>query len=138
MGSYSRIAVKNTVLFATIVLICISLLGCSAVGRVVPTENRMELANSTAQEVFEADGLRVIYSYNLQDDIMSFSCRVSVRFRVQSFNAKLLFLDAQGTVLQQNRVFSSGDRFSEKALVVPSGAVAISFNYSSQPFRGRQ
>lgn len=138
MGKYSRTPAINRVLYATIVLICIGFLGCSTVGRVVPAEKRMGLSETTTQEIFKAEGMTVIYSYILKDNIMSFSCSAAVQFRVQSFDVHLLFLDEQGAVLMQKRVFSSGDRFSEKTLEVPPGAAGISFSYSSEPFRGNQ
>lgn len=138
MGEYSRTSAINIVLHATLVLICIGFLGCSTVGRVVPAEKRVNLSEAITQEIFKAEGLTVIYSYTLKDNIMSFSCSAAVRFKVQSFNVHLLFLDEQGAVLLQKRVFSSGDRFSDKTLDVPPGAVGISFNYSSEPYRGRR
>jgi hypothetical protein len=139
MSEYSITQAMKKTFYTVLVLICIGLLGCSAVGKVIPVEKRVQLLETTAtQEVFKADGLTVLYSYIVKDGIMTLNCSAAVRFKMESFGVRLLFLDVQGTVLEQKLVYSSGDRSTEKTLDVPPGTVDISFNYSGQPYRGHQ
>ena len=139
MSENSMKLAMTKILYAAVALICIGFLGCSAVGKVVPVEKRVELLETTAtQDTFKADGLTVIYSYIVKDDIMTFTCRAALRFKMESYDVRLLFLDAQGAVLLQKLVYSSGDGSTEKTLDVPPGTVGFSFNYSGQPFRGHQ
>jgi hypothetical protein len=128
---------KNT-FYCALILVSLGLLGCATVGSVVPVENRVKLLETgTVEDTFKSDGLIVEYRYKLTDGSMLLSCSAALNFRVESFTVRLLFLDAQGTVLQQKAVYSSGTQSIEKSLDVPPGTASISFTYSSQPFRGR-
>lgn len=124
-------------LYGLLVLFCCTLLGCAVVGSVVPVEKRIALSETkNIQETFQADGLRVEYSYTVSDGILSLKCSASVRFHMKSFDVRLLFLDAQGTVLQQKVVYSSTRGSINERLDIPEGAAGISFTYSGQPYRG--
>ena len=108
------------------------------VGSVVPVEKRVELLQTgTIQDIFKSNGLVVDYRYTLRDGSMLLSCSAALNFQVNSFDVRLLFLDAQGTVLQQKVVYSSKLQNDQKSMNVPPGTGSISFTYSSQPFRGR-
>ncbi|MFT5726301.1 MAG: hypothetical protein ACI8PB_000419 [Desulforhopalus sp.] len=129
---------KNT-LYCTLILVSLGLFGCAMVGSVVPVEKRVELLQTgTIKDIFKSNGLIVEYNYTLTDGSMLLSCSAALSFPVESFDVRLLFLDAQGTVLQQKVVYSSRQRSDEKSLDVPPGTASISFMDSSQPFRGRR
>lgn len=109
------------------------------VGSVVPVEKRVELLQTgTIEDIFKSNGLTVKYRYTLTGGSMLLSCSAALNFKVESFDVRLLFIDAQGTVLQQKAVYSSEQRSDEKSLDIPPGTASISFMYSSQPFRGRR
>lgn len=128
---------KNT-FYCALILVSLGLLGCATVGSVVPVENREKLSETgTGEDIFKSNGLIVEYHYTLANGSMLLSCSAALDFRVESFTVRLLFLDAQGTVLQQKVVCSSRTQSIEKSLDVPPGTASISFTYSSQPFRER-
>jgi hypothetical protein len=137
MSEKSIIHRMKKTLYSTIILVSLGLFGCATVGSVVPIEKRVELSETrTIEDIFKSDGLTVEYSYTLRDGTMFLTCRAALKFKVDAFDVRLLFLDAQGTVLQQKVVYSSGQRSIEKSLDVPLGTASISFKYSSQPYRG--
>ena len=132
--------IQNTVstLYSTLFIAFLCLLGCASLGGRVPAENRIALSETKqVDDTFKAEGLTVKYSYLLRENSMSITCNATLRFRVKSYDVRILFLDAQGTILQQKIVYSSGQRTVKTFLDVPPGAVSISFKYSSQPYRGR-
>ena len=137
MSNNSLIQMTKSSLYSALVLVFLSLFGCATVGSIVPVEKRVALSEArTIQDTFKADGWRVDYSYIIREGTMSITCRPSVRFKVEAFDVRILFIDVQGTVLEQKLVYSSGQRNTEKSFDLPSGTVGISFTYSSQPYRG--
>ncbi len=139
MNEKSIIHRMKKTLYSAIILVSLGLFGCATVGSVVPIEKRVELSETRIiEDIFKSNGLTVEYSYTLSDGTMFLTCRAALKFKVDAFDVRLLFLDAQGTVLQQKVVYSSKQRSGEKSLDVPPGTASISFTHSSQPFRGRR
>lgn len=133
---------RNVVLFLCI-LIFLSVLGCSGVGRVVPLDHRLPFnEQDNSQGNFSHGGLKVTYSYSLAGGSMTMEGQIDYRRSVDSLDVRLLFLDASGVVLQQKLVYSSGyrvgrskksDRSFHETMVVPTGVAGLSFSYNAQP-----
>ncbi|NOR25419.1 MAG: hypothetical protein GQ542_13735 [Desulforhopalus sp.] len=138
-----HVPVEKNVVLSLPVLMFLCILGCSGVGRVVPVDHRLPFSQTdNSQGNFSHGGLTVEYSYRLAGVNMTLSGQVSYRRSFDSLDVRVLFLDASGTVLQQNIVYSSGyrvarsrktDRTFQETLAVPPGVTGLSFSYSAQP-----
>jgi hypothetical protein len=143
MKKILHVPVGRNVVLSLLVLIFFSFFGCSGVGRVVPVDHRIPFSQKeNSQGNFSHGGLTVEYSYHMSGVNMTINGQVYYRGSVDSLDVRVLFLDASGTVLQQDIVYSSGyrvarsrktDRTFQETLVVPPGVAGLSFSYSAQP-----
>jgi hypothetical protein len=144
MEKLLHLAVGKHIVLSLLVLMSLSVFGCSGVGWVVPADHRLPFSEKdTGQGNYSYGGLTVEYGYSMSGEHMTMDGQVHYRGSVDSLAVRLLFLDASGTVLQQNIVYSSGyrvarysrktDRTFQETLVVPPGVAGLSFSYSAQP-----
>lgn len=122
--------------------------GCSIVGRVVPVDNRIVFTGQdSGQGIFRSGDLSVNYSYKLKTRRMELKGLVQTHEGFDSLDVRIRFIDAEGAVLNQKIVYSSGyrvtgsrdaERTFQVLLDVPTDAAGISFTYSSQSRYGRQ
>jgi len=122
--------------------------GCSVVGWTVPVDNRILFAGQdSAQGIFRHGDLTVNYTYDLRATEMKLKGSVRLRGGFDSLDVLMQFIDAEGTVLKQKIVYSSGyrvarswdiDRSFQTLLDVPPDAAGISFTYMSQPRSGNR
>jgi hypothetical protein len=141
-------SIGKTAVLSLLLLISLGLAGCAGVGRVVPADDRILFGEKgTGQGSYSRGGLTVTYSYRLTDGKIILDGQAHYIWAVESLDVRLLFLDAAGTVLQRKLVYSSGyrvarswmtERTFQKTMVVPSGAVGISFSYFEQLRRGNR
>jgi hypothetical protein len=142
MKKILHVSTGKTAFLYLLLLVSLGFLGC-AVGRIVPVDDRILFDDKkTGQGSFSRNSLTVQYSYRLTGGKMTMDGRVDHSFPVDSLEVRLLFLDTAGKVLQQKLVYYSGYRLSwpwmaertfQETLVVPEGAIGISFDYSAQP-----
>ncbi len=124
--------------------------GCTMVGDVVPAQHRILFTDQEGgQGTYKDDRLTLDYSYNLDGRKMTLDGQVTSVWKFDSVDVSLLFFDAGGTVLQDTVVYYSGYRESlisspttdssfKTMLVVPRGAVGISFSMTDMAREGRQ
>lgn len=148
MFAYNKDRQKYTFMKSSIMLIFFMVLGCSMVGRIVPLEKRFDLvATGVKEALFKSGDLQVIYSYNIQGNLLEITGKTNKPQDTDSFALRLLFLNADGAVLQQSIVASVGYRVGRlgsnelnfsKTLELPTNTSGISFSYSGIPRTGRQ
>ena len=139
---------KALFITCAIALIFFFSLGCSMVGRVVPLSQRMELVGTGAKDVvFKNRDLNVIYSYDIHGSLLNITGKTYKPQGLDSFDLRLMFLDNEGKVLQQNLIVSVGFRSGQmgpnelnfqKTLQLPANTSGISFNYSGFTRMGRE
>ena len=141
MERYSAVPFIKTAILYLLVLFCFGASGCAGVGSTVPLERRLPLIEAeNSQGDFSYGGLKVKYSYSLAGSNMILDGVASYDRGYDSLDIRILFLDATGTVLQQEFVYSSGFRTSgkrrsgdfQKTFAVPAGSVAITFSSYAQ------
>lgn len=148
MKKYIIISAQQAVTLVLLVLVYLSLFGCAGMGRLVPADNRILFAEKeSSQGNYSHGGLTVEYRYRLEGKKLALEGKVNYLGGVDFLNVYLQFIDATGTVLQQEIVYYSGyrisrhwiaDRSFQETLVVPPGATGISFDYSAQPRSNQQ
>ena len=133
-----------------IVIISLVFSGCTMVGDVIPVQNRILFTEKGGgQGTYNDDQLTLDYSYSLDDRKMSLDGQVTSVWQFDSVDVSLLFFDAGGSVLQETVVYYSGYRESltpssatdstfRTMLVVPRGAVGISFSMTDMAREGKQ
>jgi hypothetical protein len=147
MKKIAHASTGKTAFLYLLLLMAFGFLGC-AVGRIVPVDDRILFEDKkTGQGSFSQNSLTVQYSYRLTGGKMTINGQVDHSFPVDSLDVRLLFLDAAGEVLQQKIVYYSGYRLSwswrterafQETLVVPEGAIGISFDHSAQLRRSQK
>jgi len=148
MLASNKIHPRLAVMKNSMMMIFFLVLGCSMVGSIVPTAQRLNLVETGANEmVFKNGNLNVIYSYDIQGTLFNITGRTNKPQGLDSFNLRLLFLDADGKVLQQSIIATVGFREDRRAaselnfiktLQLPTNTSAVSFSYSGIARTGRQ
>jgi hypothetical protein len=154
MKNYSIVSSINAVFLYIFVLLCFTISGCAGVGSTIPQERRVSLTETeNNQGNLKYGSLSVKYSYSLvggnlisAGGNMILAGKISYRDRFDSLDVRILFLDAAGTVLQKEFVYSSGYRTRDKSsnsafqktFTVPAGSVAMTFTYSAQDHTGHR
>jgi len=138
---------KNLILFS-LILLSLGLSGCATVGHVVSVDQRILIADEgKSHGSYKSGGLTLQYSYSIVGEDMTLTGNANYRGGVDSLEVRLLFLDANGTILQQKLIYYSGYRVDsswgedstfQKTFAVPPGAAGISFNYLAQPRHSRK
>jgi len=140
MFASNKIHPKPAVMNSIMVVIFFMVLGCSMVGSIVPTAQRLNLVETNVNEsMFKSGDLNVIYSYDFQGTLFKITGKTTKPQGLDSFNLRLLFLDAEGKVLQQSIIATVGFREDRRAspelnftktLQLPTNTAGISFSYS--------
>lgn len=143
MKTYVNFSAKKIAVLFLLIFVSLSFFGCANVGKLASTDNRIPFAEKgTSQGVYSDGGLTVDYSYSLDGKNLTLEGKVNYPGSVDSLKVYIRSVDATGTVLQQNTVYSSGyrvyrewatDRSFKEKFVIPPGTVGISFSYASQP-----
>ena len=139
---------KVVVLFL-LIFISFELLGCTMVGKIIPVQNRILFSEKGVSQGTYKDGeLTLDYSYHQVGRKMTLDGEVTSVWEFDSIDVSLLFFDASGTVLQETIVYNSGyreetpssstDSTFKTVLVVPRGAVGMSFSMTDVAHEGRQ
>ncbi len=133
--------VNNSFLYL-LILVSLTFLGCSMVGRVIPDDKRILLSSEEkGGGTFRDGGCTVEYSYSLAGDRMTMQGQVDYRRSVDSLDVRAMFLDTSGTVVDVKLVYSSGyresrgrdaDRSFKETLIIPQGSTGMSFSCSVQ------
>ena len=143
--------IRSTEKVAILLLIFASfgLLACTMVGNVVPLQNRILFNEKSVNQGTYNDGeLTLNYSYNLVGRHMTLDGEITSVWKFDSIDVSLLFFDTNGTVLQETIVYYSGyreenpststDTTFKTILVVPRGAVGMSFSMTDTSREGKQ
>lgn len=143
MKKYVTVSTKRIALLFFLIFVPLSFFGCANVGRLASADNRILFAEKgTNQGVYSHGGLTVNYSYGLDGKNLTLGGNVNYPGSFDSLKIYIRSIDATGTILQQNAVYSSGyrvsrdwatDRSFKETFVVPPGTTGISFSYSAQP-----
>lgn len=139
---------KMAVLFL-LIFISIELLGCTMTGKVIPLQNRILFNEKGGSQGTYSEGeLTLDYSYNQVGRNMTLDGEITSVWKFDLIDVRLMFLDASGTVLQETIVYTSGyreetpssstDSTFKTMLVVPQGAVGMSFSMTDMAREGRQ
>ncbi len=147
MKKYATVSIRKVALLFIFILVPLSFFGCANVGRLASADNRVLFAEKgTNQGVYSDGGLTVNYNYSLDGKNLTLGGKINYPGSVDFLNVYIRSIDAKGTVLQQNTVYSSGyrvsrnwaiDRSFKETFVVPPGTTGISFSYSAQPRNSR-
>jgi uncharacterized protein YceK len=135
-----------------LIFVAFELSGCSSVGKVIPEQNRILFnKNGTNQGTYKAEELTLDYNYTLDGRNLSFDGNITSVWDFDSVDLSLLFIDATGTVLQSTVVYYSGYRDQSPSastdstdsnfktrLIVPRGAVGMSFSMTGMEHEGHQ
>lgn len=123
MERYSAVSFIKAGILYLLVLICLGASGCAGVGTTVPQERKIPLVETeNSQGNFSYGSLTLEYSYSLAGNNMMLTGNASYQGGFDSLDIRILFLDAAGTVLQQELIYSSGyrtgrGRVSDRALI---------------------
>ena len=138
---------KAFILFL-LIFISFELLACSMVGKVIPSQNRILFSGKGVSQGTYNDGeLTLDYNYHLVGRKMTLDGQVTSTWATDSIDVSMLFFDATGTVLQKTIVYYSGYRETSSSttdstfktmLVVPRGAVGMSFSMTDVAHEDRQ
>jgi hypothetical protein len=139
---------KVAVLFL-LIFISFELLGCTMVGKVIPMQNQILFSEKGLNQGTYNDGeLTLNYNYTLDGRKMTLDGEITSVWTFDSIDVSLLFFDTSGTVLQETIVYYSGyreenplsstDKTFKTMLVVPRGAVGMSFSMTDFPYEGRE
>ena len=144
MNNEQGVLIRKILILSLLTVVSLGLFGCANMAGVVAVDKRVlfhERENS--QGTFTDGALTVHYKYNRTGEKLHLAGDVSYRERVDLLDVLILFLDSTGSVVQEKIIYSSGYRtyidwkaeqtFHEN-LVVPPGAVGISFSYSALPY----
>ena len=148
MKKHSTASSISTFIIYLLVLISFSVSGCAGVGSTVPLERRLPLVETAnGQGNFSYGGLKVEYSYSLSGSDMIMDGVASYNHGYDSLDIRISFLDATGTVLKQEFIYSSGYRSGDKrrsgidfqkTFAMPAGSVAITFSSFAQDRSSRR
>jgi hypothetical protein len=143
MKKYVNISAKKIAVLFLLILVPLSVSGCATVGRLASDNNRILFTEKGAnQGVYSHGRLTVNYSYSLDGKNLTLDGNVNYPGNVDFLNVYISAIDATGSVLQQNIIYSSGYRVSsnwathrsfKETFVIPPGTAGMSFSYSSQP-----
>ncbi len=141
--------VKAGLYAGVILLLSLSISACTKIGQQIPAAKMISFDDTLAEGEgrFDSEGLHVVYNYDRQGDSLRVWGRVAYNLPVESLDVYLLFTDDDGTVIDQEWVYSTGYTVSklwgrssafERTLEVPDGAAAMSFDSSAVRSRGHQ
>lgn len=143
MKTYVNVSAKKITILFLLILVPLSVSGCANVGRLVADNNRILFTEKgTNQGVYSQGGLTVNYNYSLDGKKLTLDGNVNYPGSVDFLNVYISAIDATGSVLQQNIIYSSGYRVSsnwathrsfKETFIIPPGTAGMSFSYSSQP-----
>ena len=109
MEKYLNVSNSKTAAIYLLIMVSLLISGCTAVGRVISVENRIMFSDTQSdQGTYSYGGLTVEYRYKLTGGNMTLDGKSHYRGGVDSLDVRLLFLDAEGRVLQQKIVFHLG------------------------------
>lgn len=141
------VSTKKAAILFLLVFVSFELLACTMVGKVIPVENRILFGGKNVNQGTYKDGqLTLDYDYHLVDRKMTLDGQITSTWVTDSIEVSLLFFDASGTTLQETIVYYSGyreasslstDSTFKAMLVVPRGAVGMSFQMTDIPHEGR-
>ena len=144
MNMYQGILKRKLFILCLLSGVSLGFSGCANMAGVVAVDKRVlfnERENS--QGTFTDGPLTVNYNFNLTGVKLHLAGDVCYRDRVDLLNVRILFLDSTGSAVQEKIIYSSGyrtntdwgtERTFQKNLVVPPGAIGISFSYSTLPY----
>lgn len=153
MRRYATVSFVNAGILCLLLLVYLGVSGCAGVGSTIPQERWISLKEGeNNQGDFKYGSLALKYSYSLTGSSlisggsnMILAGKASYQGGYDSLDILILFLDADGTVLQQKFIYSSGyrDRSEkvsnldiQKTFAVPAGSAAITFSYSAMERTG--
>jgi hypothetical protein len=112
MDKIIKVSEKKNHYYWLFLLLAFAIYGCSAVGRVIPQDQRLALSTENSEQTtFTAKGLVVDYSYSMEGQTMTIRGNGRPKIsRLDSFHLHLLFLDSTGTVLEQKLLYSRNYR----------------------------
>jgi hypothetical protein len=147
MKKHSTLSSIKIFILYLLVLVFFCISGCAGVGSTVPPERRLPLIETeNSQGSFSYGGLKVKYSYSLAGSDMIMDGVASYNHGYDSLDIRISFLDATGTLLQREFIYSSGYRTAgkrrsgidfQKTFTVPAGSAAITFSSFAQDRSGR-
>jgi len=136
----------KTIVLSIVVLVCLA--GCAVVGTVVPDGKRITLAeNKLTHGNFKDGALTVDYSYTRSSNEIKVTGVANYTNKMDSLDIRLLALGADGTVVLQSLIFSSGYRKGSErraeikfntTVDVPQEVTGITFAASGQSYRGHR
>ncbi len=118
-------------------------------GKVIPAQNRILFSDKGDEQGTYNDGeLSLNYNYHQVGRHLTLDGEVTSVWDFNSIDVSLLFFVPSGTVLQETIVYYSGYRVDNTSsstdskfrtmLVVPRGAVGMSFSMTDMAHEGRQ
>ena len=123
---------------------------CSTPGqRTVAPQNRILLTRDAQQGgTWESNDAAVEYQYLKQSGVTKLSVRGRAKAKYDQFTVSVLFLDADGKILERGSVYNSGFRGEptqkkrfrkdfENTLEIPLEATHMAFQSSLRPYVGR-
>ena len=123
---------------------------CSTpVQRTVAPQNRIPLTRDTQQGgSWESSDASLEYQFLKQSGITKLSVRGRARAKYDQFTVSVLFLDADGKILERRSIYNSGFRGEptpkkrfrrdfENTLEIPPEATHMAFQSSLRPYVGR-
>ena len=147
MKKFLDVSTGKVAVLLLLTIISFELLGCTMVGKVIPVQNRILFSDNGVNHGTYKDGeLTLDYNYHQVGRKMTLDGEVTSVWEFDSIDVSLLFFDASGTVLQETIVYNSGyreetpssstDSTFKTVLVVPRGAVGMSFSMTDVAHEG--
>lgn len=146
MKNHSLHITAKALLPCIVLLVCLA--SCAVVGTVVPGAKRITLApNKLTHGSFKDGALIVDYSYTRSSNEIKVAGVANYTNRMDSLDIRLLALDANGTVVLQSLIFSSGFRQGNErraeikfdtTIDVPQEVAGMTFAASGQTRSGRR
>ena len=123
---------------------------CSTPGeRRIAPQNRIPLARDDQQGgSWESRDAAIEYRYLKESGITKLSVRGRARAKYDQFTVSVLFLDADGRILERRNIYNSGFRAElvpkkrfrrefENTIAIPPEATHMAFQSTLQPYVGR-
>ncbi len=125
-----------------LVFLSFSISGCTAIGTVVPQENRISMTEDTqnTEDTFKQGSLTIVYNYSLAGTTMTLIGRAFYLGGADMLDIRVAFFNTHGVVTAQKLVYATNyrathglkrDRNFEKTIAVPAGAAGFTFIFSS-------
>ncbi|MGD9043071.1 MAG: hypothetical protein PVG06_05120 [Desulfobacterales bacterium] len=124
--------------------------GCSTPGQpTIAPQNRIPLARDAQQGgSWESSDATLEYRYIKESGITKLGVRGRARAKYDQFTVSVLFLDADGRILERGSIYNSGFRVGrvpskrlrndfENTLEIPQAATHMAFQSSLIPYVGR-